>query len=315
MRRARCTSACLLFVSAQLAACSDAVDRDVDDAGARLDVGMSLDGSTFDAADGARDATHPPDARVELDAPAVDTGPPMIRCGADDARAVPCAASCDGPSRWYWNGDACFAIDCGACEGSDCASRGLSSEAECVAAHATCRSAQCESTGGTWMWWAEECGDYVCGRAPPADCESGRPACDCGPFRSFDPTRGCFDDRDCPIPEPVTRQELCTGTGGTWASICCDTECGVPCAAACAADACDCGPGRIFDEARGCMDGARCHERRVGETCTGVARCDNGAICCQDCGGAGCFGDPTCRLPTCDDDPSFDACGNCVTCP
>jgi hypothetical protein len=50
----------------------------------------------------------------------------------------------------------------------------------------------------------------------------------------------------------------------------------------------------------------------VDQTCTldGNVRCADGLICCQTCGGAGCFGEPTCRAPVCDDTGRLDVCGN-----
>jgi hypothetical protein len=73
---------------------------------------------------------------------------------------------------------------------------------------------------------------------------------------------------------------------------------------------------RVFDEARGCVDAARCHERLAGETCEGSARCQDGTICCPHCGGAGCAGPPTCDAPSCGLDPMvYDECGNCLLCP
>lgn len=253
----------------------------------------------------------------EFDAgfPVDDAGPPSS-CSAARAAAEVCPdLLCDGPPRWYWNGDDCFWIDCGACTGEDCETHGFLSEAACLAAHEGCDAPLCRASGGTWRWWDPQCGHHVCGVAPPANCESPFPVCDCGPFARFEFGEGCVADPDCPIPEPVTREELCTGTGGAWGAFCCDSECGVPCGDDCAAMACDCGPGLVFDDVRGCHDGARCHERNAGETCNGVARCAEGTICCQACGGAGCFGDPTCDAPSCDDDPGFDECGNCLLCP
>lgn len=248
------------------------------------------------------------------DAGMLDAGP-RSTCDADDAQAQICpAAVCDGLPRWYWNGDDCFSVDCGACIGADCA-RGVSSEAECLAAHASCVSALCRATGGEWRFWAEDCGHFVCGYAPPEDCEVGAPSCDCGAFRSFDPTRGCFDDTTCPVPEPVTREALCTSTRGTWGGFCCDSVCGAGCPEPCAQPACDCGPGRIFEDARGCIESVRCHEPRREESCEGEARCEEGTICCEHCGGAGCFGPPTCEAPLCDDDPDVDECGNDLLAP
>jgi hypothetical protein len=231
-------------------------------------------------------------------------------CRADDARSEICPELlCDGPGTWHWNGDQCFWIDCGACEGADC-DHSFSSEADCRAAHASCEPTLCRESGGAWMWWAEECGHYECGSPVPAICEMGFPICDCGAFRRFEAGVGCVMATDCPIPEPVTREELCRGTGGSWEPICCDTECGVRCDLECLAPACNCGPGRVFEDARGCIDHPRCHERDEGETCLGEARCESGTICCMHCGGAGCFGDPTCDRPVCDADPVIDECGN-----
>ncbi len=272
-------------------------------------------GRSEDAGARGADATAPDAGTAELDAALVHDGGRPGPCAADDARAEICpAATCDGPPSWHWNGDDCFPIECGACVGADCA-RGRTSEAQCLAEHASCEPARCRATGGEWRWWAEDCGHFACGYAPPEICEVGTPSCDCGAFRSFDPERGCFDDATCPIPEPVTREALCVATGGAWEGICCDTVCGVPCAAACLAPACDCGPARVFEEARGCVESARCYEPQHGEICEGEARCAPGTICCQRCGGAGCFGPPTCETPVCDDDPDIDTCGNNLLAP
>lgn len=243
-----------------------------------------------------------PDAFFVLDAGFAGT------CEADDARRELCPdAFCRAAPRWYWNGDDCFPIECGACVGADCDVRGAGSEAECLAAHASCESVQCRATGGEWHWWGEECGHFVCGRAPARDCLVGGPFCDCGPWRSFGPS-GCFDDM-CPTEEPVTRETLCTNAGGTWSGICCDTVCGEYCPLACAEMACDCGPGRVFDEARGCVESVRCYERAAGESCDGQTRCEAGTICCDGCEGPGCTGAQACRAPVCDGDPNTDACG------
>lgn len=256
-----------------------------------------------------------PDAGTTIDASTpIDAGS-RTTCTADDAHAQICpGAVCDGPPSWHWNGDDCFWIECGTCVGADCAG-GASSEAQCLTAHASCESALCRATEGEWRWWAEDCGHFVCGYAPLAVCEVGAPSCDCGAFRSFDPERGCVDDTTCPIPEPIPRQELCTSTGGSWENICCDSVCGMACPEACVAPACNCGPGRIFEDARGCIDAARCHEPERGESCEGEARCTEGTICCEHCGGAGCFGPPTCETPVCDDDPDIDTCGNNLLAP
>lgn len=288
-----------------LGACSDSHGR------------SDLDGGSREI-----DASHPADAGPSIDAghdAGRDAGPldagPRATCDADRASAMICPGLlCDGPSLWYWSGDRCFSVDCGACEGEDCG-HGASSEADCMAAHAECEPALCESSGGTWQWWAEECGHFVCGEPPPQDCIVGMPVCDCGPGRSFDPEHGCFDDTSCPEVDPLPPDALCTSTGGEWSAICCNTECGAYCPLACAAMACDCGPMRVFDAGRGCVTAARCYERHEGETCSGGARCDDGTICCMHCGGAGCVGEPTCQAPACGHGPDTDECGNCTTCP
>lgn len=295
MNGLRLNSAHVLVIVAALVAgagCGASHDRDGSDAGPTL--------HAEDAASLAYDGGG-------ADAGGADAGV-RTACTADDARAALCPeVLCDGLPRWYWNGDDCFMIDCGACEGTEC-DRGTGSRDACFAAHATCVPALCRTSGGSWLWWAEECGHYACGHAPPADCESGFPVCDCGTNRVFDPELGCVDM--CGEVDPLPRDVLCRSTGGTWGNICCDAVCGQLCALACAGEACDCGAGKIFDAERGCIESAQCHDRRSGETCEGAARCETGTICCQRCGGAGCFGPPTCQAPLCDTDPHTDECGN-----
>ena len=271
--------------------CGASHERD-DDAGPILDAGPATDASPGDAG-------SPRDA-----------GTTTTSCAADDAREAVCPdALCDGLPRWYWNGDSCFWTDCGACVGADCA-RGFGSEDACMGAHAGCESTLCRGTGGTWRWWAEECGHLVCGISPPIDCFVGQPICDCGILRRFDPALGCVDEPSCPVPETGTKEELCGWTGGSWENICCDTECGAFCPDACVNPACNCGEGQVFEDGVGCVESERCHDRRANETCEGLARCEEGTICCQSCGGAGCFGPPTCIAPVCDDNPDIDECGN-----
>jgi hypothetical protein len=294
-RHALAHLALVLSVAAALAGCSSShVDTPPSPDSGEGDLG------TLDA--GANDAG--PDA-----APA-DGGPPSS-CSAQDAREIACPpAICDGLDGWYWNGDRCFSIPCGTCEGADCSSR-VFSQAECEAAHATCQSTVCRATGGDWLFWAQECGHYVCGHSVPAMCLVGYPVCDCGPTSVFDPALGCVADPACLTDPPTpTREALCTGSGGSWEGICCDTDCGDFCPLACASLACNCGAGKIFDDARGCIGATRCHERTLGQTCAPDARCASGTICCQSCGGAGCFGPATCRAPTCSTDPAIDECGN-----
>jgi hypothetical protein len=293
----------LLLSGLLLSGCSGSHVRD-HDAGRTSDAGSIGDGGLgFDAGRDAGRIIGPSDA-----------GTPSL-CDPQDARSMICPeVLCDGPGTWHWNGDRCFWIDCGACEGSGC-TNAYSSESECIAAHASCEAALCTATEGTWLWWAEECEHYDCGFRRPVTCFIGGPVCDCGLHRSFVPGVGCADDPDCPIFEPPIPEELCGETGGSWGPICCNTLCGESCGLDCAAMACDCGPWREFDSARGCMHTTRCHERLSGESCDPVqSRCQTGTICCEHCGGAGCFG-ASCEAPQCDDDPDFDVCGNCLLCP
>lgn len=271
-----------------------------------------------------RDGGRPwePDSSVPRDSGPlpVDAGSPLDAgprgsCDPEDARAAVCPELlCDGLPTWHWNGDSCVPIECGACEGSDCADAPRS-QAECEAAHATCEAALCERTGGEWLWWAEECGHYECGVPPPALCLVGMPTCQCGDRQRFDPTLGCVDT-ECPEVDPLPPDELCRSTGGTWGNFCCNSVCGQYCEAACAAMACHCpGETEVFDSIRGCVQGHECFERELGERCHPRARCEAGTICCDRCGGAGCEGEPRCVVPTCDDDPSTDTCGNDLLAP
>ncbi len=297
------------LASLLLVGCGASHGRD-DDGG--VDAGATtLDGSAPPVDAGRRDA-----GGSAGDAGRVDAGAPGA-CEAQRAQAATCPeALCDGPSSWHWNGDDCFEVDCGACRGEDCDEAWFSRDA-CLAAHASCEPARCRASGGTWRFWGEDCGHFVCGVAPPAICEVGTPSCDCGPMQIFDAEEGCVFDVGCTMGPPMRDPEVaCTDTGGSWEGICCHAECGVPCGDACVNPACNCGPGRVFDEQRGCVDSAICYEgRRLDETCEDGARCAFGLICCQSCGGAGCFGPPTCRAPVCDDDPTFDECGNNLLAP
>jgi hypothetical protein len=232
-------------------------------------------------------------------------------CAAQDAHEMICSTTlCDGLDSWAWDGERCARIDCGACVGADCASLARMPDA-CAAEHASCIPQLCRATGGEWLFWAEECGHYHCGEPSPADCLVGMPVCDCGNGRSFDPSRGCFDDPSCPQVDPVPPMALCTSTGGTWTpGICCSTRCGQPCAAACANDACACGPLQVFDSIRGCIDDAACHVAGVDQVCDAQVRCADGLICCERCGGAGCDPVMHCLNPVCSTDPNIDRCGN-----
>lgn len=282
-----------------LSACTEA--HGVDDGGT-----SEFDSGTFDAGfDAGRFDAGPVDAGE--DAGSADGGV-ALSCDAEDASAALCPEIlCDGLATWHWNGDECFAIDCGACVGEDCGSS-VFSEAECLAAHSGCDASLCRATGGTWRFWAEDCG-YTCGVPNPPNCEVGGPSCDCGTSQTFVPGTGCVDD-GCPeydLPDPSI---ACTSTGGEWGAICEHSVCGVRSVALCAGEACHCPePTDVFDELFGCVEAEQCFRPSIGEHCESSARCPNGAICCEDCGGAGCF-DSTCRYPTCDDDPNTDVCGN-----
>ena len=283
-----------------------------EDAGGGQDGGSMADAGSVDAARpdapigdaGAHDAGAEPDAGGPFDA-----GRP-ISCAAADAEEEICPeVLCDGPDLWHWDGERCRQISCGACRGDDCG-LGSGTREACEADHAGCEPSLCRSTGGTWMWWALECAHLVCGFSPPVLCAFGQPVCDCGIGKSFVDGLGCQIDASCGAIDPLPVDRLCTSTGGTWGSTCCDSVCGEACARDCAADACTCGPNEIFDPVRGCRVGAECTERGLGDSCGTVARCGSGTICCDTCGGIGCSGMPTCRYPVCSPDPFIDTCGN-----
>ncbi len=279
-----------------------------------LALGAAACSATHTAPNAALPDAALPDA-APVDGDVLDAGPRDL-CDPEDARRDPCpVALCDGPSRWHWDGEACAEIDCGACVGADCATTGANSLAACEAAHAACKPQRCRATGGEWAWWAEECGDYRCGLPPPQVCLVGAPACNCGSGRNYDADAGCVADPMCAVVDPLPPELLCARTDGTWAATCCNSVCGVACELDCAAMACTCGPLEIFDPVRGCVVGRRCVERTRGESCEGPARCGGGTRCCQSCGGAGCFGTPTCTDPVCDADPDTDLCGNNLRAP
>ncbi len=245
--------------------------------------------------------------------PLPDTGVPPASCAAADAQAIVCPTGvCDGLDDYVWDGERCVMIDCGTCVGADCGLAAHSMEA-CVAAHATCEPALCTSTGGEWLFFAEECHHFACGVPLPSECLVGMPVCNCGASRSFATGTGCFDDALCPEVDPIAPEVLCGDTGGTWTeSICCSPHCGVACAALCDAPACVCGPTQVFDAIRGCVDTAECHVRPAGDVCDEGrdVRCADGLLCCLHCGGAGCEAEAHCQLPVCDADPDIDECGD-----
>ena len=280
-----------------LSGCNEAHGREDDGGGGGADAGPLRDAGRADAG-GTRDAGAP------------------RPCDAEDAAAALCPETeCDGPPTWHWNGDDCVPISCGTCVGADCA-RASSSADACWAAHAQCAPARCRTTGGEWRFWGPACGHFVCGAEPPAICEAPVPVCDCGPRRRFDEAAGCVAEPSCPVGPPAREPEAaCLATGGTWGDFCCHSECGERCLEDCVTPACDCGSGRVF-ESDGCVARARCFEgRREGEICDGDARCMPGLICCERCGGAGCFGPARCQRAVCDDDPDTDLCGNDLLAP
>lgn len=276
------------------------------------DAGPALDAAAGQDTGAVADAPSQGDTGLAIDAPSfLDAFRPPGDCTAMRVTEDSCGPLCDGPNQWYWDGERCVEMDCGACRGEDCG-LGVLSEAACRSAHAACVPELCRATGGEWLFWAEECHHYRCGVPQPAECLIGMPVCDCGPGNVFVDGEGCVAEGTCPDPLP-SPEALCTSTGGTWENVCCPSHCGVPCAAQCLAPACTCGPLQIFDEARGCVDAAECHDgRMVDQTCSldGNVRCASGLLCCQTCGGAGCFGEPTCRAPVCDDTGRLDLCGN-----
>lgn len=237
--------------------------------------------------------------------PGPDSGPgrdaaPIGTCEAADVSVLRCpAALCDALPRWYWDGERCFEVDCGACTGPDCGA-GVESRERCELEHGACAPERCRDTGGTWMFWAEECEHRICGNPSLADCEVGVPVCDCGPYRVFDDVRGCVEpDPACGRLPERSREALCRATGGSWEGICCDTVCGAFCPLACASPACHCGDTQIFDEERGCIEATQCFDRRPGETCGRPRqRCaDLRTECVTPCDGPGC--EPTCEYPVC----------------
>lgn len=280
----------------------------------------SGDGDTGRSDAGVADAPLPPDCACDPDVflPPPDAGLPPS-CDPQDAHAEVCPdAICDGLDSWAWDGERCTGIACGTCVGEDCDALPFSREA-CEAAHVTCEPALCRDTGGEWLFHVEECEHWRCGNPQPVTCIVGRPVCNCGDGRAFFADEGCVDIDGCPAVEALPPDELCESTGGNWApGICCHTECGTHCDLDCAAPGCECGPLETFDGARGCVDSVECHTRTVDQTCTtgnDQLRCEDGLICCQNCGGAGCSPDAHCRVPVCDADPTHDECGNDLLAP
>jgi len=261
------------------------------------------------------DSDHAPDTYIPpVDACSCDAPPPPPSCNPQDARPITCPAGiCDGLDSWAWDGERCELISCGTCEGAECGTL-PHSEAECLSAHANCEPALCRDTGGEWLFHTEECEHYRCGRPQPATCLVGRPVCDCGGGRAFFEELGCVEIDGCPEVDPLPPETVCADSGGTWMTgICCPTSCGVFCDEDCASPACACGPLQTFDGERGCVDDVICHTRTVDQTCTTDSdrrRCEDGLICCQNCGGAGCDPEAHCRAPLCDADPDTDECGN-----
>ena len=65
--------------------------------------------------------------------------------------------------------------------------------------------------------------------------------------------------RLAPATEPSVTQQLCESTEGTWIPTTCGHYvCGWAMACAAVIPGCDCGPGKVFDEDRGCVVGLEC---------------------------------------------------------
>jgi hypothetical protein len=241
----------------------------------------------------------------------------------DECRAV--HATCDG-ALCLATGGSWFPASAGFC-GFSC---GLPSERDCFAPMDSCDCGPgrtflpgtgcreevaaceagflCRATGGAWHGMPECVCPFACGAELP-ECYACGEACDCGPNRNFDATRGCIPDYSCP---GTDRSLACTSTGGRWVEVtggdpwpsCGDYICGRPnVTEPCVMPGCDCGALRGFDSERGCVYDATCVLRGPEAECGGGfgSYCRPGLVCCEGCGAApGC---PTCRAPCCPDDP------------
>lgn len=279
-----------LLVALALAGCStttivtgDAAPARTDDAAAPLaDAASTIDTSTIDA-------SYSPDGGATM---------PSI-CAADEVTERLCGPICDGPDLFYWAGDRCWQIDCGRCEGRDCG-RGTLRRETCEEAHASCTPQLCRETGGDWLFAADFCGHFVCGRPTDLDCEVGMPVCNCGPGKTFFEGSGCVEIDGCvPDPEVPTPEQLCTRSQGTWTTgICCPTHCGELCPLPCASDACHCGPSAVWSDLLGCVPTSECYVDGLGDALGPRHRCEDGLIPCA-CTGSDCPGLTQCTTPTC----------------
>jgi hypothetical protein len=200
------------------------------------------------------------------------------QCGLPSQLAC-CSPGCDcGPGQTYVDGVGCQP------------DAGCTPEQACLATH------------GVWHPQSECTCGFTCG--VPNDCEACVDACDCGPYRTFDPQGGCQWDPACGSPTP---ESLCEDTGGAWHvdDGCGHYWCGEPnLLDPCIAPGCDCGIRRNFDSQLGCVYDEACLAPGPGEPCLGPGTsgsCRPGLVCCEQCGMApGC---PTCQVPCCQNDP------------
>jgi hypothetical protein len=252
-------------------------------------------------------------------------------CGAAFASTEECTAahaSCDG-ALCLRDGGQWFPASAGFC-GFEC---GLPSEMTCFTPYASCNcgpdrnfvpgagcvsldaacdpSLLCRLTEGRWVLSSESPCGFECGVANPAYCESPFDSCDCGIYRNFDSSRGCFPDHACVA---TIGRTVCTVTGGTWHDCtagdpgcsCGDYHCGVPnYSDPCIVPGCDCGPSANFvSDVVGCTLDSACYGREAGQDCRGggsYSSCRSGLLCC---GTSGAMDLQACQAPCCPDDPS-----------
>jgi hypothetical protein len=203
-----------------------------------------------------------------------------------------CGFVCGAPSSYTCMMDSC---DCGL-EKTFVPGAGCADDPSCGPMEA------CLATRGTWHPASECICGFSCGRQNV--CGACLDSCDCGPHRNFDETLGCFVDAQC---EPVSREQVCAATGGTWmpegSGSCGDYFCGIPNTLdPCVSAGCNCGFNSNFNSDAGCSFDDTCFFKERGQECTGWAgssTCRAGLACCAHCGiPNGCM---TCDDPCCPD--------------